>query len=168
MLKIVKAAQKYAESFAQTLDLVAKERKYLGTVTGFPLESIKDFIHTAEVNDFAQYFALDGGIVIGWCDIIPKNQEGFTHVGNLGIGLLAEYRHKGIGSVLLQKALEHAKERNNLEKVELEVFESNINAIRLYEKFGFQHEGKRINSRKLDGKYDNIVLMGKWLLEEER
>lgn len=70
--------------------------------------------------------------------------------------------------MLLQKALEHAKERNNLEKVELEVFESNINAIRLYEKFGFQHEGKRINSRKLDGKYDNIVLMGKWLLEEER
>lgn len=167
VITIVKASQKYAESFAQAVEIVAKERKYLATVTGFPLESTRDFINMVEANDYAQYYALDGERVIGWCDIIPKDMEGFTHVGVLGMGLLPEYRHKGIGSLLLQKTIEHAKERNNIEKVELEVFESNTNAIKFYEKFGFQHEGKRIKSRKLDGKYDNVVLMGKWLLEEE-
>lgn len=54
--------------------------------------------------------------MIGWCDIIPKNQEGFTHVGNLGIGLLAEYRHKGIGSVLLQKPLNMRKKEITLKR----------------------------------------------------
>ena len=167
MISIIGASQKYAESFNQAVDIVARERKYLATVTGFSLESTRDFIHIIEVNDFAQYYALDGEKVVGWCDIIPKKIEGFTHVGILGIGLLPDYRHQGIGSMLLKKTIEHAKERNNIEKVELEVFESNINAIKFYEKFGFQHEGRRIKSRKLDGEYDNLVLMGKWLLEEE-
>lgn len=167
VISIVKASQNYAESFAQAVDIVAKERKYLASVIGFSLESTRDFINMVEANDYAQYYALDGERVIGWCDIIPKDMEGFTHVGVLGMGLLVEYRQKGIGSRLLQKTIEHAKERNNIEKVELEVFESNTYAINFYEKFDFQHEGKRIKARKLDGKYDNIVLMGKWLLDEE-
>lgn len=164
VVSIVKASQKYAESFARAVDIVARERKYLASVTGFSLESTKDFIQMGEANDFAQYFALDGEKVIGWCDLIPKDIEGFTHVGKLGIGLLSEYRHQGIGSMLLQKTIEHAREKNKIEKIELEVFGSNVQAIKFYEKFGFQHEGRRINSRKLDGKYDHVVLMGKWLL----
>ncbi len=50
-----------------------------------------------------------------------------------------------------------------LEKVELEVFESNLPAVRFYKKMGFRVEGRRVKSRKLDGVYDNIILMGKFI-----
>ena len=78
------------------------------------------------------------------------------------MGVLKEYRNQGLGSQLLEKTLAHAK-TNGLEKVELEVYESNTAAVNLYIKFGFEVEGKRIKSRKLDGCYDNIIQMGKFL-----
>ena len=69
----------------------------------------------------------------------------------------------GIGKQLLTRALDHAKNANGLEKVELEVFKSNTAAIGMYESMGFFREGERIDARKLDEQYDNVVLMGKRL-----
>lgn len=161
MVEIIKASEEYAESLCKAIDSVARERQFLASVTGFPLESIMGFVKMISSGNLAQYYAVDGDKVVGWCDIIPKRNEGFTHAGVLGIGLLSGYRNQGIGSRLLEKTIEHAVNINNIERIELEVFESNVNAIRLYEKFGFACEGKRINARKLDGIYDSIVLMGK-------
>jgi hypothetical protein len=64
---------------------------------------------------------------------------------------------------LLERAIEHAKAINGIEKVELEVFESNENALKFYQKHGFFQEGRRVKSRKLDGQYDNIILMGRFI-----
>jgi GNAT superfamily N-acetyltransferase len=47
---------------------------------------------------------------------------GFKHVGVLGMGLIREFRKKGIGSQLLKRTINHAKVYNGIEKVELEVF----------------------------------------------
>jgi ribosomal protein S18 acetylase RimI-like enzyme len=163
MIEIVKASEKYIESFCQAVDCVARERKYLSTVTGFPLEGVRSFVGMIIANDCAQYYAVEADKVVGWCDIIPKGIEGFNHVGVLGMGLLSGYRGQGIGSRLIEKTMKHAAEKNGVRKIELEVYESNINAIRLYEKYGFVHEGKRLRSRMLDGVYDNLVMMGKEL-----
>lgn len=163
MVEIVKASEEYIESYCEAVDSVARERKYLAAVTGFPLEGVKAFVNMIIANDYAQYYAVDGDKVVGWCDIIPKSFEGFTHVGVLGMGLLSGYRGQGIGSRLIEKAIEHSAEKNVIKKIELEVYESNTNAIRLYEKYGFVHEGKRLRSRLLDGVYDNLVMMGKEL-----
>jgi RimJ/RimL family protein N-acetyltransferase len=43
--------------------------------------------------------------------------------------------------------------------VELSVFASNLTAIRLYEKFKFEVEGRKKKARKLDGSYDDIIVM---------
>ncbi|MDA3809259.1 MAG: N-acetyltransferase [Spirochaetaceae bacterium] len=101
--------------------------------------------------------------MVGWCDVLPNSTVGFKHVGVLGMGLIREFRKKGIGSQLLKRTINHAKVYNGIEKVELEVFKSNINAISLYERSGFVFEGERVKSRKMDGVYDNLVLMGKEL-----
>lgn len=68
---------------------------------------------------------------------------GVTHVLNLVV--LPEFRRRGIGSMLLQDAMQ---ELISLQPVTdlmiLEVRESNTAAIKLYEKFGFNVIGKRI------------------------
>ncbi len=160
---IKKAAIKYAESYGRAVDAVARERRFLLTTEGFSLESTQEFVKYIEEQNLAQYYAVANNEVAGWCDVLPRPQEGRQHVGVLGMGLLPSWRGKGIGTQLLIKSIEHAKGLNNLEKVELEVFESNLPAVRFYEKMGFSIEGRRVKSRKLDGVYDNIILMGKFI-----
>lgn len=163
-IKIIRATVEYADSYCKAVEKVAKERKFLAAVEGFPLDSTIGFVKMIEEKGLAQFYAIEKGIVIGWCDILPKSFEGLKHVGNLGMGVIEEYRGQGIGSKLLDHTIRFAQFNNGIEKIELEVFESNTDAIRLYEKYGFSHEGRRVKSRKLDGEYDNIVLMGKQLL----
>ena len=160
-IQITKSSLRFAESYNKAVDTVARERKHLGNTVGFPLDSTISFVKMFEENNLAQFFAMENERVVGWCDIQPKPFEGMKHVGVLGMGILREFRGKGLGSKLLEKALNHAKTVNGIEKVELEVFKSNAVAIRLYERFGFVIEGERVKGRKLDGIYDNILLMGK-------
>ncbi|HPS12063.1 MAG TPA: GNAT family N-acetyltransferase [Prolixibacteraceae bacterium] len=159
---IQKASVDFAESYCRAVDTIARERKYLGSTTGFPVESTIDFVGLIVRNNWPQYYAIEDGEVVGWCDAIPKSYEGLTHVSVLGMGVLAPFRGKGLGSQLLEKIIEHSR-NNGIEKIELDVYESNQAAIGLYEKFGFFSEGSRINGRKLDGVYDHIKQMGKFL-----
>lgn len=146
------------ESFHACLDSVARERKFLGYVQAPSLKKTRDWLQAEMEEGAIRLVALDDTRVVGWCDIAVSRNEGFTHAGRLGMGILREYRGQRLGSRLLEAALSSAKE-GGLERVGLDVFASNTPAIKLYEKFGFQHEGRKRKARKLDGVYDDIILM---------
>lgn len=162
-IRYLPATPEYAASYGEAVDSVARERLFLAATVGFPTETSIDFVRTVWENNLPQYFAIAGETVVGWCDILPKQYEGMTHVGVLGMGVRKEYRRRGIGRELLRLCLRHAQKICGLEKVELEVFASNRAAITLYEKMGFIHEGALQKARKLDGYCDDIVLMAKFL-----
>ena len=103
--------------------------------------------------------ALDGTQVIGWCDIFPHERESFAHVGRLGMGLLPQFRDQGLGRRLAEKTILQAK-RIGLERIELDVYASNKAAIGLYQSLGFALEGVKRKGQKLDGVYDDVVVMG--------
>jgi RimJ/RimL family protein N-acetyltransferase len=157
------ASVKYAKSYNEAVDSVARERKYLAATQGFGEKESIEYVEYMTSNNFPQYFAIHEGKVIGWCDITPKEIKEFSHVGVLGIGLINKMRGQGIGTRLLEKAIHHARFVNQLEKVELEVFTSNISAISVYKKAGFSIEGIKSKSRKIDNEYDDDVIMGLFL-----
>jgi ribosomal protein S18 acetylase RimI-like enzyme len=95
---------------------------------------------------------------VGWCDIVRNPYEGFRHVGRLGMGLLPDYRRRGVGRQLAGQAIEAARQIG-IERIELEVFASNTVAIALYRALGFVTEGTKRRARKLDGEYDDNVVM---------
>jgi len=64
----------------------------------------------------------------------------------------------GFGEGLVRAALVHAS-RIGLERIELQVYSNNAAARALYLKAGFDVEGVRRRARKLDGRYDDLVLM---------
>lgn len=162
MIELIDKSLDYAESYNMAVTSVCKEGKYLSSSEGFPLESSIGFVKfNIEANN-TQLFAIKKKIVVGWCDITPKGSDYFKHVGVMGMGVISEYRGQGIGYRLLVKALEEAKNRG-LEKVELEVFASNHRAISLYENLGFSREGIRVKGKKVNGIYEDIILMGKLL-----
>ena len=162
-IEYVYTSKEYIKSFNKTLDTVARERKYLAKVEGPSMESSEGFAGFLVKNNFPQYFAVLNEEVIGWCDAVPVSFEGMNHIAVLGMGILQEFRNRGLGSKLLELTISHAKEKNNIEKIELEVFKGNTGGVEFYKKHNFRIEGERIKSRKLNGVYDNIILMGKFL-----
>ncbi|HDY89772.1 MAG TPA: ribosomal-protein-alanine N-acetyltransferase [bacterium] len=83
--------------------------------------------------------AVLGGQVVGY--ICVRTILDLTHILNLSV--LPEFRRLGIGSMLLNSVLITLRELNSDCDLTLEVRESNIAAIKLYEKFGFVISGRR-------------------------
>lgn len=155
---VVPIAEEHIEGFHRCLDVVARERYYLAMTEAPPLSSTREFVRSNIANGYVQLVALDGEDVVGWCDIIPRRLPGFDHCGELGMGVHPDHRRRGLGRRLASAAVERAWEQG-LEKIELEVYASNRSALVLYEKLGFVVEGVRRRSRKIDGRYDNLVQM---------
>jgi ribosomal protein S18 acetylase RimI-like enzyme len=163
--QIVPIAEEHIAGFHECLDAVARERLYLAMVKAPSLESTRSFVLANIENGAPQFVALVEGRVVGWCDITPRKLEGFRHCAELGMGVLQQYRGMGIGERLVIAALQKAQEKG-LERIELEVYASNVPAIKLYEKMGFAVEGVRKKARKIDGKYDDLVDMALFFTEQ--
>jgi putative acetyltransferase len=81
------------------------------------------------------------GRVIGAINVTQNLRPRLTHSGKLGMMVHPDAWGQGIGSKLMEAALNIADNWLNLSRVELEVFTHNKPAIHLYEKFGFELEG---------------------------
>lgn len=145
-------------AFHSCLDSVARERKYLGFTTAPSLEETRTSLIKDMERDVIRLIALDGSKVVGWCQIKSGSWEGYTHMSWLQMGVHKDYRGQGIGTALLSQALEKASCRG-LERVELDVYASNLTAIHLYKKYRFEIKGRKKRARKLDGVYDDIIDM---------
>jgi ribosomal protein S18 acetylase RimI-like enzyme len=158
MIEIVPIEPDHIESFHQTLDFVARERRYLAMLEAPAIESFRVFVQDIISHVHPQFVALSDGEVVGWCDVLPKGRPIYAHSGVLGMGLLPPFRGQGIGRRLIQRTLEAAR-ATGLSRIELTVREENKNAIALYEKAGFVAEGLQRKAIKLDGKFENQLVM---------
>ncbi|QDV54012.1 GNAT family N-acetyltransferase [Gimesia fumaroli] len=147
--------------FHNALSSVAAEKKYLLTVEPPPLDRVHDFVSKNVEQNHAQYVAVAGDSVVGWADIVPASRQSMEHVGRLGMGVIAEYRGRGIGDQLLKDAIAHAW-RQGLKRLELEVFADNKAAINLYRKHSYQVEGVKRYARYLDDAYQDVVIMAQY------
>jgi ribosomal protein S18 acetylase RimI-like enzyme len=157
-VEIVPIAQDHIESFHRALDFVARERRYLSFLEAPPLESTRAFILNNIKQGYPQLVAVSAGEVVGWCDIIPNQRPIHAHGGVLGMGLLPEFRGQGLGDRLIRQTLAAARVFG-LSRVELSVRESNAGAIALYKRVGFEIEGLQCNATRVEGVYENVVLM---------
>lgn len=157
-ITIQPASLDHVESFWRTLDIVAREHRYLIFLEAPPIESTRKFIAQILAKGWSQFYALHDGNVVGWCDIVRDERPGMTHIGHLGIGLLPEYRGQKIGARLLAAAIADAFHKG-LTRIELEVFAANTRAIALYRKTGFVEEGRKRQARFVDGVYDDAICM---------
>lgn len=79
--------------------------------------------------------AVDGEHVAGWCRVFPET--GLPAAGELGIGLLAPYRNRGLGAALMRQSLAWA-DRAGLEQLLLTTRLDNSRALHLFRQCGFQ------------------------------
>ena len=89
------------------------------------------------------------------------NRPRRRHAGELGMMVRDDWQGKGIGTALMQAAVDLADKWLNLSRLELDVFFDNEPAIKLYEKFGFQVEGTQIGYAFRDGQYVDTLKMAR-------
>jgi len=94
------------ESFNEALNNVCSEKVYFATSEGISLKQHKPFLENIVKNSLSQVVAENNLRIIGWRDILPSSMEGFTYIGHLGMGIVKEYRGKGLGKRLLSSCIE--------------------------------------------------------------
>ena len=151
-----------AAGYNACFDAIARERAHLGRVAAPSIARSRSYLRKLLHEKYPSLVVTEGKRIVGWCDAEPRDMEGFRHTAGLGMGLLPEMRGRGFGARLLRAVIALCR-RRGIEKIELQVYASNRAARVLYRDFGFRQEGRRVRARKLDGKYDDVILMGKLL-----
>ncbi|HEY0255423.1 MAG TPA: GNAT family N-acetyltransferase [Kofleriaceae bacterium] len=82
-----------------------------------------------------------------------------AHVASLGMSVRADARGQGVGTALLESAIEWAKTAGII-RIELYVYARNAPAIALYEKAGFVTEGTRRAFIKEGDEFLDDLVMG--------
>ena len=82
------------------------------------------------------------GRVAGGVTISRYENPRQRHAGHLGIAVHPDFWGRGIGNALMRAALDLADNWLCLRRVALEVYVDNPVAIHLYEKYGFEIEGR--------------------------
>ena len=112
-------------------------------------------------NDFLQV-AIDNQKIVGYIRAERGKFNRIRHTAYIVVGILKDYRGKGIGTSFFEKLNCWATE-NGIKRLELTVECHNETARHLYEKSGFKIEGTRKKSMFVNGSFVNEFYMAKIL-----
>ena len=95
---------------------------------------------------------------IGFLAALGGERNRTRHSALLALGVLREWWSQGVGSQMLAQAVAWAPSAG-VTRLELMVHTSNERAVALYRRHGFEVEGIRRNSLRVDGSYVDEYLM---------
>ena len=138
---------------ARLFAAVAGERDRIGTEPPVDVdERTEHFARSAASSMVAEA----GDRIVGMANV----DVGRFGAGDIGMLVDAGWRGRGVGSGLLQAAIEWSR-AEGLHKLCLEVFPTNAPALALYRKCGFVEEGRRVEQyRRASGEHWDSIAMG--------
>lgn len=152
-----------AENLLKTIQKYIVDSEYIPKIS----EEIKLTIQQEEewINTFIQkensllLIAEYENEIIGNIDITGSSRTIMQHTGVIGMGMLKEWRNFGLGTELMNLAINWAKDNPILELLWLQVYCENELGVNLYRKMNFKDNGIIKNYFKKNGKYyDNLTM----------
>ena len=143
--------------------ILSGPRATAGTMQ-LPLQSVEDvrkrfFSETRE--GLYHLVACVDEEVVGHLGLETFTRPRRRHVGEIGMAVRDDWQGKGIGSALMEAALDLADNWLNLIRLELTVYSDNAAGIALYEKFGFEIEGTHHRYAFRNGEYVDAYSMAR-------
>lgn len=122
----------------------------------------KEFLERVSAPSFAHAdFAIEtlAGKLIGGCGLEGVHAENREAILGIAIGDRS-YWDGGYGTDAMRVLCRFGFEMMNLHRIQLDVYEGNARGIHVYEKVGFQVEGRRRQALFKYGKYHDVIVMG--------
>ncbi len=127
----------------------------------FAIPEEEEFLLKAFRSDNSVYLIAEAnGVIVGALSCSGGSRQAVRHAVVLGITVDQAWRGQGIGTLLMRRAIEWAKGTGIVIRIELFVLERNSVAIHLYQKLGFEVEGRRRKAIFRDGEYHDELMMG--------
>jgi ribosomal protein S18 acetylase RimI-like enzyme len=149
--------------------LVGAIRQAIGDGMSIRAETVADVVDNEgvlirhnEIESRMFFVATIDTDVVGWVHLKHWDLDKLSHIAQMTVGVLDQYRGHGIGSHLLERGLEWAAQQG-FEKVDNALPESNEEAIEFLKSRGFEIEAVREDHYKLGGEYVDEVIMAKQL-----
>ncbi len=103
------------------------------------------------------------GEIVGWGSLNVFNpREAYRFVADFSVYVERSWRGKGVGSGVLERLIELARE-HGFHKMVLSAFPTNTGGMALYEKLGFRTVGIYREQGQLDGQWVDTIIMEKLL-----
>jgi putative acetyltransferase len=107
--------------------------------------------------------AESGGQVLGTAGVHPVGpQLRRRHAMMLGIAVAPAAQGQGVGQALMAELLRYTDGWAQVLRVELTVYADNDRAIRLYQRHGFEVEGRLRGYALRHGEYADVLAMARW------
>lgn len=162
-MKYRKLSQIDAESFWEMMNQLDYETKYMLYEPGERtknLTRIENLINNSVEGDDFLLVAEAEDQIVGYISAQKGCLKRVAHSAYIVVGILKDYRGKGIGTEFF-KQLDIWAEEKKITRLELTVICENEVAKHLYEKNGFEVEGIKRKSIFVDGNYLNEFYMAK-------
>lgn len=130
---------------------------------GLPISSGREWRENlaGERSDHFSLVACARDEVVGHLGLSVYANPRTRHSGHFGISVRDDWQGKGVGTALVEVALDLADNWLNLTRLDLRVYVDNAAAIALYERFGFEREGTHRRFAFRDGAYVDAHVMAR-------
>jgi len=155
-----------AEEIISVIKTNAPDRSYvLMEHYGTKSDSVKKYICSMDFEKNLLIVAVTETAVVGALSGIQMDggkRPETAHILNIGLHIVPAYRSLGIGSQMLDYAIDWAGMRK-FKKLEANIFTTNKKSLHLFERAGFIEEGMRHKRIRIGKQYIDEVLIGKVL-----
>jgi|GEM_PF-1081484 len=94
--------------------------------------------------------------IIGQLKLTGSDTPMTSHVVEISINVHGDYRGQGVGTALMRHGITWAWLHGGIYRMQLEVLLRNTGALRMYERLGFQVEGRRVAAYHLYDEADKL------------
>jgi RimJ/RimL family protein N-acetyltransferase len=142
--------------FASTDQLLTTLEEYSMTI-----ENEKVWINNFNENPNSKILMAEfNNQIIGLLFFATNPKKKNSHTGEFGVSVHPEFQGMRVGRTLVEALLSWARENPKIEKIYLNVFDTNRAAIKLYEDLGFLVEGRHVKAvKQMTGEYVDILQM---------
>lgn len=162
---IRQATKSDAKALLNYLDTIGAESDFLTfgkEGLGITLEDEEAFIESNINKDNTLFLIAEiEGKIIGNLNFTGGPRPRTRHTGEFGVTVLKEYWGHGLGTALITYLLDWAKFSGVITKINLQVRTDHHTGIKLYKKLGFVQEGLKTKEMLIDGKYYDMLLLGR-------